>query len=140
MKTITYTLPSYWACALINNDWSGLELDGLDAAQELRDWLRDNNQSRHNCLTCSDEAYISREYKGLLCDVLDYTFVVPEDVKEYTTIRTVCGRGRITYHKDWSPSQPWVSYWDGTAGRHFKNASDADNYFKDRFKTCLKQG
>ena len=80
IKTVTYTLPSYWVSALINNDWSGLELDGDNAVAELTQWLRGNNQSRHNCLTCSDAAYASRAYEGLLCEVLDYTFTVSNDV------------------------------------------------------------
>ena len=39
---------------------------------------------------------------------------------------------RITYHPEWSVSQPWVSYVNGTAGRHFENEHQADAHFKGR--------
>ena len=39
---------------------------------------------------------------------------------------------RITYHPEWSVSQPWVGYVDAYAGRHFENEHQADTYFKAR--------
>jgi hypothetical protein len=35
------------------------------------------------------------------------------------TVRSKCGTARLTYQPDWSPSQPWASFKNGTAGRHF---------------------
>ncbi len=35
------------------------------------------------------------------------------------TIRTKDGGSRITYRPDWDSHQPWVSYRNGTAGRHY---------------------
>lgn len=29
------------------------------------------------------------------------------------------GGARLTYQPNWSPSQPWASFINGTAGRHF---------------------
>jgi hypothetical protein len=58
-------------------------------------------------------------------------------VPTWTTYRTACGRGRITYNAGWSPSQPWASYWNGTAGRHFPNIPAAVRYFKERHNAEL---
>ena len=54
-----------------------------------------------------------------------------------TTYRTKCGRGRITYQADWSPSMPWASYWDGTAGRHFVTVPAASEYFYETHRAVL---
>lgn len=54
------------------------------------------------------------------------------------TLRTTCGLGRITYHPEWSASSPWVSYWCGTAGRHFERPDQAAAYFKTRRNTTLQ--
>lgn len=35
------------------------------------------------------------------------------------TLRSNCGRARLTYHPEWDATLPWVSYKNGTAGRHF---------------------
>lgn len=48
------------------------------------------------------------------------------------TYRTKCGRGRVSYHPEWSPSQPWVTYIDGTAGRHVVDLPAAYAYFKSK--------
>jgi len=60
------------------------------------------------------------------------------EIKPWTTIRTRCGRGRITYHPEWSPSQPWASYWLGSAGRHFVSTNAADHYFHYMRQTRLE--
>ena len=39
---------------------------------------------------------------------------------------------RITYHPEWAVSRPWVSYVNGSAGRHFENEHQADAHFKER--------
>ena len=41
------------------------------------------------------------------------------------TIRSEDGRKRASYRPDWSASQPWVSYTDGVAGRHFATEQQA---------------
>lgn len=35
------------------------------------------------------------------------------------TVRSKCGKGRISYQPDWSPSLPWATIFRGTAGAHF---------------------
>lgn len=69
IRTRTYTLPAYWASALINGDYSGLE-DGEE--DEINAWLGD-----HPRLSCVDvgEPYLGR-YDGLICDVATFTFLV----------------------------------------------------------------
>lgn len=48
------------------------------------------------------------------------------------TYRTKCGRGRTTYHPEWSESQPWATYIDGTAGRHVVDLPAAHAYFESK--------
>ena len=54
------------------------------------------------------------------------------EYKTWDTFRTVCGRGRITYHPEWSPKSPWASYINGTALCHFVSVDDAGAYFKKK--------
>ena len=62
----TYTLPAYWASALVNNDRTGL--DHRERAA-LDQWLRDNDNP--SISHCSDESRIGN-FEGKLCDVLDF--------------------------------------------------------------------
>lgn len=39
------------------------------------------------------------------------------------TVRSRCGRARLSYHPEWSTERPWASYVDGTAGAHYTSAS-----------------
>ena len=64
------------ASALINNDWTGLEHDGINAVQELWDWLKTHEVE--NCLNC-DNQNCAGNYDSLICDVMDYTFSVLEN-------------------------------------------------------------
>lgn len=41
------------------------------------------------------------------------------------TIRNHSGSKRVVYQPDWSASQPWVSYNNGTAGCHFATEQQA---------------
>lgn len=78
MKTLTYTLPAYWASYLINGDGSGLEpgeQETIDAflAREALDFPVD----------CTEEARFNRyndAHTGLAGDVLDYTFLANPEV------------------------------------------------------------
>ena len=45
-----------------------------------------------------------------------------------TTVRSKCSCYRATYHPDWSESLPWVTYRNGTAGRHFVTLEEAKKY------------
>lgn len=42
-----------------------------------------------------------------------------------TTIRSVCGRARLSYRPEWNAARPWVCYVNGTAGLHFAKPDDA---------------
>lgn len=71
IKTVTLQLPSHWASALVNGDFSGLS----DVEEkELNDFLSENPHLG-SCLDCSDVSELAL-YEGLLCDVLTYTFPV----------------------------------------------------------------
>jgi hypothetical protein len=83
MKTTDYMLPAYWASALVNNDFSGV--DG-EAAEQIRAWLIEEQPG--NCLACSGEAafvwHHDADYIGVLAgDCLLYTFTTLPD-KEHT--------------------------------------------------------
>ena len=62
-------LPAYWASALIDNDWSGIE--GTHIEVELRAWV--NTNPSLSITGCSDVTYIGR-YDGILCDILTYSY------------------------------------------------------------------
>lgn len=47
--------------------------------------------------------------------------------KNGDTVRSDCGTARATFRPDWNESQPWVTYINGTAGRHFPSALTALN-------------
>lgn len=69
MNTETYTLPAYWASALINDDNSGMEdQDILD----MQNWLETNKPGY--CAEVSEEAFFGR-FNGMGCDLLEYTFI-----------------------------------------------------------------
>lgn len=65
-------LPAYWASALVNGDYSGLDDDTL---LDVHAWQRVNPNV--NVVSCSDNVYIGR-YDGLICDMLTYTVEVNE--------------------------------------------------------------
>ena len=50
-------------------------------------------------------------------------------IEPWTTYRTTKYSGRITYHPEWDKMQPWASYINGTAGRHFATVEAARIYF-----------
>ena len=76
MKTETYTLPAFWASALINGDVSGLR-DPEEA--ELNRWLANHPELR-GCLSCSDESEFKHRHDAspdvLSCDCLNFVFFV----------------------------------------------------------------
>lgn len=78
MKTIDFTLPSYWASALANGDFSGLEPG--DAA-DVRYWLDTEPDIAGDCLNVSDEEYFVNfnDAGGPAGNCLTYTFPYRED-------------------------------------------------------------
>jgi hypothetical protein len=81
MKTIKLTLPEFWASALINGDYSGLEDDEV---QELEQWLSfAKNEGYGFCLDVNTDERSFIQYHDasawvLACDCLEYTFEVTQ--------------------------------------------------------------
>jgi len=77
MELETYILPSYWASALINSDFSGYSDEEL---KEIEKFENDNREKDHcfACVGCSDESYFawSNDANNLGSDVLEFTFDV----------------------------------------------------------------
>ena len=74
METETYTLPAYWASALVNGDFSGLDCENEQIL--IRRWLELQPQLG-SCLTCSDEPSFRWSHDApdvQACDCLDFTF------------------------------------------------------------------
>ena len=70
-EVTTYILPAYWASALINEDYSGLE---DTEGKELKSFL----ESIPNlyCVNCSEESFFSwSPDAGLPGDCLEYSFL-----------------------------------------------------------------
>ena len=54
------------------------------------------------------------------------------------SVRSESGRGRVEYAPCWSESAPWISYYNGTAGRSFKTIGDAARHFRDHYRDPLE--
>lgn len=70
MKIQTIIMPAYWASALVNLDYSGL--DDVEIYQ-LKEYLHDNDLSIGDCLMCSEFEQINT-FNGKLCMTLEYSF------------------------------------------------------------------
>jgi len=57
MQIESFTAPSSWASAIVNNDYSGLEPDEVSA---LNTWLAENRLSFRDCLTCEGAGFMRR--------------------------------------------------------------------------------
>jgi len=80
MKTIKLTLPEFWASALVNGDYSGLEDDEV---KELESWLSWASSEKIGfCLDVNDERSFIQYHDAsayvLACDCLEYIFEVVE--------------------------------------------------------------
>ena len=78
IKTTDYELPSYWASALINDDWSGLEDDEIRHINDVLGWL---GLKAHFCLYVADDqefrrspSYYPANYGLLDGDYSTFTF------------------------------------------------------------------
>jgi hypothetical protein len=73
LRIETYELPEFWACALINDDCSGMEQEDIDA---MNIWLEENEPGY--CLDCSEESYFIKYHDAsryvLACNCLEYSF------------------------------------------------------------------
>ncbi len=74
---IDYTLPAYWASALVNDDWSGLE-DAEDS--ELKVWLEaeGGDNKYFHCTGVDDDVQFSwrNDANNLGGDVCTFTFQI----------------------------------------------------------------
>ena len=68
MKTRMATLPEYWASALINMDYSGLD---EDEEREVKQWMEDNLERGEDVVSCSEHPFIT-SFNGLLTNCLEY--------------------------------------------------------------------
>lgn len=76
MTTETYILPAYWASALINDDYSGLDIQDEVG---LRAWVkRIKPGHRVECVECSDEPYFAHRNDATTLggDVLEFYFTI----------------------------------------------------------------
>jgi hypothetical protein len=78
MKQETYTLPEYWASALINGDYSGMEDSEIG---EIEDFISNKIQPNHYFM-CIEADFDTKQFKpyndanNMGGDVIDYTFDV----------------------------------------------------------------
>ena len=78
IKTLTYMLPTHWACPLVNGDESGMEDDEIAMLNEFIDDMVRVYGSCH-CVDVSEDIEFSNyhdasHYGVLACDVAKFTF------------------------------------------------------------------
>jgi len=57
------------------------------------------------------------------------------------TVRTQCGKGRASYHPEWSEILPWVCYIKGEAMVHKLTLVDCKRWFKSKgMQLIIKEG
>lgn len=94
LRTVKFTLPAYWASALINSDNSGMS-DEDEVA--LNQWL-DAHLEIGPVLSCSDESEFRafHDAPGLACDCLVYTFPLLERVATLVPMQREVRKARRT--------------------------------------------
>lgn len=71
IKVETVKLPAYWASALVNNDFSGLDDEEV---KNVNEWIAAHPEYG-SCHSASD-AVVTEKFNGLTCDVLEFSFPV----------------------------------------------------------------
>ena len=76
METLTYTLPSFWAVYLINDDPSGMEDEEIKAVDE---WIR--NMELPAPADCSEDSNFTQWHDAIdvypyATDCSEYTFLI----------------------------------------------------------------
>ena len=76
----TYSLPDYWASALINGDDSGLHDQEKNELLAFTNWMIEKH-GRCEAVTCADEGHFTKWHDAthlgvLACDAVEYTFLV----------------------------------------------------------------
>jgi hypothetical protein len=46
------------------------------------------------------------------------------------TVRSKCGRARVTYRPDWDAERPWIGYYNGTAEKHHATVRGGMFYYE----------
>lgn len=71
IKVTTYTLPAYWATALINGDFSGTSQEDIDAMDKFL-----TEEQPGSCVGCSAENWFAHtnDATNVGCEVAKYTF------------------------------------------------------------------
>lgn len=83
MKTVNYVLPIYWAPALVNGDFGGLDDNDKNAIAVFCGYLRSEHGSDY-CLACGDSEGISRRHDASpICDAYNIKTFISE-VTEFT--------------------------------------------------------
>lgn len=79
MKTLTYTLPSYWASYLVNGDASGLE--DAEIAEVDAFVKSEANDGLFSCADVSEETWFAHtnDASGVGGDVATFTFLVEDE-------------------------------------------------------------
>jgi hypothetical protein len=74
IETVTYTLPAFWACPLINGDESDLSYEESEALEE---WLE--SEAVGACVNVSENEFFApwhdAIYYVLPCSCLEFTFL-----------------------------------------------------------------
>lgn len=73
----TYTLPEYWASALVNNDYSGMDAEEVLEIQEFLEGVAPSYP-----VSCSEEPFFqwSNDANSLGANCLEYTFLITSKV------------------------------------------------------------
>lgn len=113
MQIVEMTLPAFWASALINGDYSGLEPQDIEALDNFSaDMVRDHGL--FSPLTCSEEEFFTWHHDArpdvLACTCLEYSFDVSGRTKapqRPTRRARAIAQGRALYRLD--PALWWLA-------------------------------
>lgn len=71
--TYTYTIAQHWACALVNNDWSGL---ADDECAQLQDFIASLPGPGHWDFSDEESHFARDDVSGLFADCIDAIYLV----------------------------------------------------------------
>lgn len=76
----TYTLPSYWAPALMNGDYTGLSDEEVSEVNDCIEWIC-SHLGWAECVNVSEEEWFatSNDWDSTAGDVMEYTFITKVD-------------------------------------------------------------
>ena len=102
IETEVYTLPSHWAVALINDDWSGYEEAEIEQINRTLEWISENHNGQPvRCIGDEGEVGFTNLHDAwrfgvLACEATDFVFDVtdrrpkpePKEQIDYSVHRT----------------------------------------------------